>query len=156
MRGYAWHEDAACRGKLELFTIPEWFLRHRSKGGHRSYERLAAAKAICATCPVFDSCDAHYRENPDYFMVTAGRLPWEQPPRRAGRGRKYDLAQVAAVARGATDTGIARAVSQYFQVSEAMATYLIRQAREHGHWIPAWRGPKVWAANRRRAKDGAA
>jgi hypothetical protein len=68
-------------------------------------------------------------------------------PSRAGQrpGRsKYDLAQVAAIAREAIGFGVhaARLVARRLDVSQAMGGYLIAEARKKGHDIPR-RGDKI-------------
>ena len=48
---WSWQEDAACRGlSTNLFFQPDHERRSLKRG------REAAAKAVCATCPVVESC----------------------------------------------------------------------------------------------------
>ena len=51
---WEWQQQGACRGSdTELFFHPE------GERGPRRARREAAAKAICATCPVLAACRAH-------------------------------------------------------------------------------------------------
>lgn len=45
-----WRDDAACKGRTELF-----FPAHRERGT-RAAIRQASAKAVCASCTVRDQC----------------------------------------------------------------------------------------------------
>lgn len=49
--GQAWHLSAACRA-----LDPEMFFSPDDERGPRKRERDAAARAICATCPVQRHC----------------------------------------------------------------------------------------------------
>lgn len=57
----AWTEQAACKGKTDLF-FPD-------QGDSKSFRE---AVAICATCPVLDSCKQHIMENDERFGIWAG------------------------------------------------------------------------------------
>ena len=62
MRGPAaaspgWPEDAACKGRLDLFYAP-----HAERPQARA-RREAEGRRVCAACPVRDSCRAHARQH---------------------------------------------------------------------------------------------
>ena len=51
---YEWQYDAACRAR-----DPEEFFSPDAERGPRRRNREAAAKALCATCPVIQECREH-------------------------------------------------------------------------------------------------
>lgn len=51
---YEWQYEGACRG-----ADPEAFFSPDRERGPRRREREAAAKALCARCPVIDACLEH-------------------------------------------------------------------------------------------------
>ena len=55
-----WFDSAACRGKPELFFAP-----HAERPQAR-VRREAAAREVCAGCPVILPCRAHARANREY------------------------------------------------------------------------------------------
>lgn len=68
-----WRLEAACRGRTDLF-LPQDETHTRDK--------VAAAKAICATCPVITDCAAWVAANPQPLGVYAGKT---------ARGRQQKL-----------------------------------------------------------------
>jgi WhiB family redox-sensing transcriptional regulator len=51
---WQWQSDGACRGEdTEMFFHPE------GERGPARANRIARAKAVCATCPVIQQCAAH-------------------------------------------------------------------------------------------------
>lgn len=85
-----WFEQAACRGRTELFYGEEV---GRSAPARRR-QREAVAKSICATCPVIDQCLAAAFEHEDEHGIWGGLTPKErhvvrfgsEPPRRRRPG----------------------------------------------------------------------
>lgn len=66
--GTGWEEDAACRGHdPELFFGPNRFEPKRER-----LEREAAAKQVCATCPVSSECLEHAIVMGEAFGVWGG------------------------------------------------------------------------------------
>lgn len=70
-----WHRQAACKGQGDLFFA-------------KTRDRIGEAKAICATCPVFDEC----REavTIDDRGVWAGTTTRERTLNRQNRNRRID------------------------------------------------------------------
>lgn len=64
---WVWQEDAVCLGMdTELFFHPEG-----ERGGTRQ-RRVAAAKAICATCPVLKQCREYALANREPYGIWGG------------------------------------------------------------------------------------
>lgn len=64
---WEWQLLGACRGKdTELFFHPE------GERGPRRAQREAAAKAVCATCPVLLLCRAHALDSREPYGVWGG------------------------------------------------------------------------------------
>lgn len=74
IEGVAWMQDAACKGKTELF-YPEHNLR-----GEELREATRRAKALCYVCPVKEKCKAWAQENNEKFGVWGGLLPEQRDP----------------------------------------------------------------------------
>jgi WhiB family redox-sensing transcriptional regulator len=75
-----WRDDAACRGATKQFEYPHNPRRLSTRETHA----IAAAKAICATCPVIESCK-QWALTPlpngadaAYGMIAAGMTPGER------------------------------------------------------------------------------
>lgn len=51
----SWTERAACVGLWDLFDLPE--------GKHVRPGQVAAARNVCADCPVFEQCDDYQRSH---------------------------------------------------------------------------------------------
>lgn len=79
-----WLEQAACRGKTELFYGEEV---GRSAPARRR-QREAIAKSICATCPVIDQCLAAAFEHDDEHGIWGGLTPKERDVVRFGVERR--------------------------------------------------------------------
>jgi WhiB family redox-sensing transcriptional regulator len=76
-----WRAHAACRGAdVELFFNPD-----RERGG-RKRRREAKAKAICATCPVVDSCLDWALRVGEPYGVWGGLSAEQRAVRRNGSG----------------------------------------------------------------------
>jgi hypothetical protein len=85
--GYAgrssWPE-AACRGRTREMTMPGMEnngIRSWSKVTHQSHaHRIAAAKALCADCPVLEACRAWALTRPDpcHILIAGGMTPAER------------------------------------------------------------------------------
>ncbi|MFJ8811650.1 WhiB family transcriptional regulator [Amycolatopsis thermoflava] len=69
----AWHEHAACRG-----TDPDAFFPDPGPG---AAELTAAAKRVCAVCPVRAACEAWARTHDEEFGVWGGQTEQERPHR---------------------------------------------------------------------------
>lgn len=54
----AWAANAACAGRIDLFYPPGGTRAEAGQRVHADRARVAAAKAICAECPVLNECTA--------------------------------------------------------------------------------------------------
>ncbi len=61
----AWQADGACR---EPHPEASWF----PERGHAAGAQLAAARAVCSTCPAREPCRAYAMANPELVGVWAG------------------------------------------------------------------------------------
>jgi WhiB family redox-sensing transcriptional regulator len=64
---YEWQYAAACRG-----VDPETFFSPDAERGPRRRAREAAAKALCAVCPVVQECLAHALQVREPYGVWGG------------------------------------------------------------------------------------
>ena len=76
-----WRHDAEC-----LDEDPEIF--YPAGKGHYSTELEAAAKAICARCPVQAECLDFAYDTQDQFAVMGGMTPEERKVTRRNRNRQ--------------------------------------------------------------------
>lgn len=75
-------EDAACRGRGELFEPRD---HNRAETREQAHERHERAAWICTTCPVLDACTTWSKGEPEHGAVVAGRVPppeWTRDSRR--------------------------------------------------------------------------
>lgn len=79
----SWHDDAACRGEDPVL----WFGADWEPADQRA-AREAAAKAICATCPVRARCLDHAVEHPERYGLWGGLTEEELARERRRRGRR--------------------------------------------------------------------
>lgn len=63
---WQWQLSAACRDDSEMFFHPQ------AERGFRREERDAAARAVCAGCPVLPQCRAHALANREAYGVWGG------------------------------------------------------------------------------------
>lgn len=83
----AWQHTAACRD-----ADPELFFPLGQEGGPAYRAAAAAAKAVCAGCPVTRQCLAWAEEVGDGWAVLGGLAPGERHQRAAaGRPRRRRL-----------------------------------------------------------------
>lgn len=91
-----WHDDAACRGRPELFYAPTTF--YRDGRGHgltavdretpeQREDRRARARALCASCSVIEQCGADARSRREEYGIWAGETPQQRGIRRRGLDR---------------------------------------------------------------------
>ncbi len=64
---YEWQYDGACRA-----VDPETFFSPDAERGPRRRNREAAAKALCAVCPVIEACRAHALKVREPYGVWGG------------------------------------------------------------------------------------
>lgn len=76
-----WTDDAAC-SKPEATDAPLFYGPEQEKPSARR-KREAAARAICATCPVIRECRQHAMAGPELYGVWGGLT--EADRRRIGR-----------------------------------------------------------------------
>lgn len=77
---WAWRDQAACIGEEDLFYSAE----DEAKGERRRKEE--EVKAVCATCPVLDTCRKFAMESRELYGVWGGMTESERHA-RAGRQR---------------------------------------------------------------------
>jgi WhiB family redox-sensing transcriptional regulator len=97
--------DALAALVADLFRRPTWQARASCRGdGPHNYfpargggaaRQLAAARAVCSTCPVAEQCRADAIDDPNRVGVWGGLTPGERAKiRRAGQ-RAHDLGEAA-------------------------------------------------------------
>ena len=64
---YDWQYDGACRA-----VDPETFFSPDAERGPRRRNREAAAKALCAVCPVLEACRSHALQVREPYGVWGG------------------------------------------------------------------------------------
>lgn len=102
-----WRDAAACRGHGEVMTARD--LTDFTRKSRLARQRVAAAKAICAQCPVIDQCRAWVLGedmDPCPWGVVAGMIPQERNANRRERGVNVAAQRGAAnAARCGTTSG---------------------------------------------------
>ncbi|MDU0315557.1 WhiB family transcriptional regulator [Phycicoccus sp. M110.8] len=73
MDNYDWQLEGACRS-----SSPDQFFFGEAERGKRRMAREAAAKALCATCPVVQACLAHALKVREPYGVWGGTTPEER------------------------------------------------------------------------------
>jgi WhiB family redox-sensing transcriptional regulator len=81
----SWHAEAACRGRN-----PELFFPENRKTLAEEVKAAAAAKRVCARCPVVSACLEAAFANGDVFGVFGGSTPAERE-RVADREDRVDV-----------------------------------------------------------------
>lgn len=101
----SWQRRAACRR-----VDPDLFFPEPGEDGFD--ERLAAAKQVCATCPVATACRAHARDRFERHGIWGGEAARHRPYRPRGQGtaprRERDAEIVRLTRAGLTADHIAR------------------------------------------------
>lgn len=80
---YRWRDDAACAGMDPNLWHPEdrrGGEAHRGGGTPLNEWRAAAAKAVCARCPVGDECEAEGDALGDRLSIRNGKTAAERNP----------------------------------------------------------------------------
>jgi hypothetical protein len=77
-----WIGDAACAGHPTDWWILDYDARHR-RHQPAVAQQIAAAKAICQTCPVITPCADEYLERTETYdhdanAIAGGLTPWER------------------------------------------------------------------------------
>ncbi len=85
-----WQLQGACRG-----ADPDLFFHPEGERGPRKYARDAAAKAICATCPVLVQCREHALRVREPYGVWGGLTEDEREAIVAGEKAAPALVPVA-------------------------------------------------------------
>ena len=70
---YEWRYQGACRQ-----FDPDVFFSPEAERGPRRYAREAAAKAVCATCPVIEQCLSHALKVREPYGVWGGLTAQER------------------------------------------------------------------------------
>lgn len=88
-----WQLAAACRGMdVETFFHPH------QEGKKARRQRIAAAKAICSTCPVTDQCLDHALHTREPYGIWGGRSETERAEMLGLRTLRYPAAASGPVA----------------------------------------------------------
>jgi WhiB family redox-sensing transcriptional regulator len=88
----AWHEDAACAG-----IDPDRFYPEPGPGITRD---IAAAKRVCAGCPVRAECLAYALAHDERHGIWGGTTPQERRPRKPKTAPRRQDVEVARMTRG--------------------------------------------------------
>lgn len=98
--------------------------------------RLYTAPA--SSPPVVAVVEATEPPKPRVNKAASTKAPAAAKPATAAGGSKYDYGEVARIAAAAQRANLpmGKAVSQRFQVSDAMGSFLVVEARKRGHDIP--------------------
>jgi WhiB family redox-sensing transcriptional regulator len=77
---WEWQLQGACRG-----ADPDVFFHPEGERGPARAQRAAAAKAVCATCPVITQCAAHALAVREPYGVWGGMTEEEREARSSRR-----------------------------------------------------------------------
>ncbi len=99
-----WQADAACRGMdSDVFFHPP---NERARGRRR---RVAAARAVCQSCPVIRSCLAHALAAPEPYGIWGGLSEEERAARLGRESLRYPARRAEPAAAGRAPAGGPRA-----------------------------------------------
>ncbi|MFE6364105.1 WhiB family transcriptional regulator [Streptomyces sp. NPDC057806] len=90
-----WHDSAACRSTTHHQVDPEIFFPEPDE-----MDRIRAAKALCAQCPVRGTCLDAALENGDRDGIRGGMTEEERAPLHRKLHRRFDYARVNEVLAG--------------------------------------------------------
>ncbi|MGW7543122.1 WhiB family transcriptional regulator [Streptomyces sp. NPDC054770] len=90
-----WHDSAACRSTTHHQVDPDIFFPEPDE-----MDRIRAAKALCAQCPVRATCLDAALENGDRDGIRGGMTEEERDPLHRKLHRRCDYARVNAVLDG--------------------------------------------------------
>ncbi|MCI3270638.1 WhiB family transcriptional regulator [Streptomyces cylindrosporus] len=90
-----WHDSAACRSTTHHQVDPEIFFPEPDE-----MDRIRAAKALCAQCPVRATCLDAALENGDRDGIRGGMTEEERDPLHRKLHRRFDYARVNEVLAG--------------------------------------------------------
>ncbi|GHC74268.1 WhiB family transcriptional regulator [Streptomyces violaceochromogenes] len=90
-----WHDSAACRSTTHHQVDPEIFFPEPDE-----MDRIRAAKALCAQCPVRATCLDAALENGDRDGIRGGMTEEERDPLHRNLHRRFDYARVNEVLAG--------------------------------------------------------
>ncbi|MEU6375866.1 WhiB family transcriptional regulator [Streptomyces sp. NPDC046909] len=90
-----WHDSAACRSTPHHQVDPEIFFPEPDE-----MDRIRAAKALCAQCPVRATCLDAALENGDRDGIRGGMTEEERDPLHRKLHRRFDYARVNEVLAG--------------------------------------------------------
>lgn len=77
---YRWRDEAACTGMDPDIFHPEDRYRARPNYNNLELRRIAAARAVCARCPVGDECEAEGEAIGDRLSIRNGKTAQERNP----------------------------------------------------------------------------
>ncbi|MFI0942799.1 WhiB family transcriptional regulator [Streptomyces sp. NPDC021020] len=120
-----WRRQAACRPTEHHTVDPELFFPHPEE-----MDKIRAAKALCAQCPVRRTCLDAALENNDQHGIRGGLTEEERAPLHSGLPKRLDYSRVNAAVAG-------RDIHLTFAEREAV----MRAAYRHG--VPASRVARI-------------
>lgn len=127
-----WHDSAACRSTTHHQVDPEIFFPEPDE-----MDRIRAAKALCAQCPVRATCLDAALENGDRDGIRGGMTEEERDPLHRNLHRRFDYARVNEVLAGrdihltqAERDAVAIAAYQAKVPAERLA-WLLKVSEEH-------------------------
>jgi transcription factor WhiB len=118
----AWHEDAAC-----VDTDPDSFFPEPGPGISQD---IAAAKRVCARCPVRSQCLAYALEHHEPEGIWGGLTPPERRRLRLGGAARGPHPQEAEIAR-LTNAGSAREIACALAIAPRTVTRVRARIRNH-------------------------
>ncbi|MEV1065994.1 WhiB family transcriptional regulator [Streptomyces sp. NPDC050263] len=127
-----WHESAACRSTPHHQVDPDLFFPEPDE-----MDRIRAAKALCAQCPVRATCLDAALENGDRDGIRGGLTEEERDPLHRKFQSRFEYARVNAVLAGrdihltqAERDAVVRAAYQDEMPAERLA-WLLKVTEEH-------------------------
>lgn len=127
-----WQNDAVCRSSDDNPVDPQWFFPEPDET-----DKIKAAKALCARCPVRRTCLDAALETGDIYGIRGGLTEDEREPLHAAAAHRLDYSRVVAALAGRDvhlTKGERRALVEtaYQQgVSEERLAWLLQVSEEH-------------------------
>jgi WhiB family redox-sensing transcriptional regulator len=128
----SWQQDAVCRPSDYNPVDPDWFFPDPDES-----DKIRAAKALCAQCPVRRTCLEAALETGDVHGIRGGLTEEEREPLHADAAHRLDYSRVAAALAG-RDIHLSNAerralvvIACQRGVSEERLAWLLKISEEH-------------------------